>query len=259
MEVPDRDPFSQEGFCHPQDISQGEEGRDQLVHHLWMGLGNGVQQSLELLAADELVAVLADDFRDMGGYDRGVVHHRIAEELGPVPYILLDPDGGEPESRLGGLDTRDLSLCRAGIHGQKVAPHELAPCDLDPFEQDRVFVRLELEVVADVDRRNDEAHIRGELPPDGLDTTKQLAVLLGVDQRYETIAYLEFQDIDGQQGLDALILRGRFFGAPFLLLVQGGARLVPKRDEGDDAGDGGQEEEREAREPRHQPEEDEHG
>ena len=40
-----------------------------------------------------------------------------------------------------------------------------ARCDLDALQEDGVLAGLELQVVADVDRRDDEAHLLRELPP----------------------------------------------------------------------------------------------
>ena len=57
----------------------------------------------------------------------------------------------------------------------------------DSFDLDRIDVRIELHIVTNSDRRNDEAQFEGHLPPDHRDAVEQIASMLCVDERMKPI------------------------------------------------------------------------
>jgi hypothetical protein len=87
------------------------------------------------------------------------------------------------------------------------ADHHLGPCDLEPVDFRHVRRGLELQVVADADRRNDDPDLAGGMPPDHRDALEQVAALTDVDERDQAEADLQFHRIVREQRDDRF---GRF-------------------------------------------------
>src|SRR5882724_11004656 len=139
-----------------------------------MRLGERVEQALHLLAAEELVGMAADDLREMGDDDRRRIDDRVAGELRLLAISRRDPQRVESERRLLRRDPPERDIGTPGIDGEGVPHADLGARDLDALQEDRVLAGPELEVVADVDRRDDEAHLLRELPPEAADALREL-------------------------------------------------------------------------------------
>ena len=104
----------------------------------------------------------------------------------------------------------------AGIHGQVVVHENFRAGHFVALDEQRILAGLELQVVAQVQRRDDDAGIQRELPPDGTDAGKEVPVLVLVDQGDKPVSDFQLKGIQGQERRDFL---GRVKGA--LALARG--------------------------------------
>src|SRR5262249_39621420 len=138
------------------------------------------------------------------------------------------------------------------------ADAELARRDVDALQHDRVRVRAELEVVADVDGWDDEAHLLRELPAQRPDALDEIAAALrdvaggAVDERYELEPDLDLHHVEGEEALGA-IARGADAGAVrgAVLGIRRPGRLEPA-DGREAARRAGERDEGQERQPRHE-------
>ena len=68
----------------------------------------GIEEVLELLAAQELFALLLEDLIEVGDDHRGGLHDGVACELCAGLVAVPDPEGREAEGRVDGVDAVDL-------------------------------------------------------------------------------------------------------------------------------------------------------
>ena len=94
----------------------------------------------------------------------------------------------------------------------------LPAANLHAAQAEQVLARLEAQIVADVHRGHQEAHLRGEVAAQGAHPAEQLAALFFVHQGNKLEAYLQGQLLQAQQlgQIGALRLAG------LLLLAQSG-------------------------------------
>jgi hypothetical protein len=155
-----------------------------------------VEQGLGLLAAEQLGGVVEDDVVEVGGHHGAGIHHGVAERVRLLAHRGVDPYRGQTKGGVGGLAPGERPRHAARVDGEELAGIGLAAADLDALEREPVAVGLELEVVADVHRRGQEADFLGELLAQPADALEQLAVLALVDHRDEAVADLEPEHID---------------------------------------------------------------
>ena len=99
------------------------------------------------------------------------------------------------------------------------------------LDKQGILAGLELQVVAQVQRGNNHAHIQRKLPANGADAGQQVAALFLVHQGDEAVAHFKLQRIEGQQGLHFFwrISRARsavLFALFFGLGLVGGFRIL---------------------------------
>ena len=114
----------------------------------------------------------------------------------------------------------------ARVDREHVADARLGARDLDALEQHRVVARLELQVVADVHRRDGDAELLPELRAQRADALDQLAALLAVDQRHQLVADLELEHVERRRQRRA---RRRVAGLARLGRVPGRAARLLRR------------------------------
>ena len=189
------DVFSHQVLQHLLHRAQGQGGGDQVVH----GLGRGfVQQALHFLAPQEVGQMAAENFGQVGGDDRGRIHHGVARHLRAFALRFGYPQGGQIEGRFAGVDAFDAIGHVAGVHSQIVIDQNFGAGHLVALDQQRILAGPQLQVVAQVQGRNDHPHVQGELPPDGADAGQQVAVLLLVHQGNKPVPHFQLQGIQGQ-------------------------------------------------------------
>ena len=201
-------------------LLQGAEGQDaghQLFHDLGRALRQIVEQGLDFLTAQEFMQILLEDLCQVRGDDRGRVHHRVAGHDRLVLLGVGDPQGRQVEGRFQGFDALDGMAGIARIHGQKMVDHDFRRGHPVALDLDHIFAGFELQVVAQVQGRHDDAHVECELAADGTDAGQQVAVLFFVHQRDEAVTHLQLHDVERQKSLH-FFRAVRYRGAAFFLL-----------------------------------------
>ena len=140
--------------------------------------------------------MLFDYFTDMGCHHRDAINHCIAGYLCPLLFILGDPDGRQVKSWLPGGQAINGFRDQSRVHSHVIAGHHFGGGDVDSLETYGVLVGIELQIILNVNWRNNEAAGQSKLFADRLDARKEFAVLRCVDKRDEPIANLEFDQID---------------------------------------------------------------
>src|SRR5579884_3503680 len=206
LQVANRDALAEQVLQHLLHAAERELLGDQLLDDLRTSLGHLVEELLHFLAAEQLVRVPADHLGEVRDDHGGRVDHGVAGELRALALGGRDPEGVEPEGRLACRDPGHGRGHRAGVDGEERPRAHLAAGDLVALEEDQVGVRLEVEVVADVDGRHDEAHLERELAAQRLDALDEVARPAPpcVDERHELEAHLELHHVEGEQRLGPL-------------------------------------------------------
>ena len=135
------------------------------------------------------------------------IHDGVARGLGGFAFHVGDPGCGQLEHRLDGGDALEGDFAVGRVHGQPAARHELALANGLAFEQEPILVRPQLEIVAKADRRNQHAHVLGEIAANARDPFEQVPALVGIGERDKTIAQLNLEGVEREQVLQLI---GRF-------------------------------------------------
>ncbi len=117
---------------------------------------------------------------EMGGDDGAGIHHRIAEGLGMLLGAGLDP--GRLQTK-GGVLTGDAlqgAVGLPGIDGHLAVGVDLRLAHNHPLEGDAVVIGAQIEVVANMHRRHQEAQLLGHFLAHPLDARHQLPPLIGI-------------------------------------------------------------------------------
>jgi len=210
-QIPDRNPFPEKPL---EDFLQDADGNHlghQLFHELRMGRGEVVEQRLNFLPSQNLVRVGLHDLREVGRDHGCRIDHHVALGLRHLLVPFGNPYGRKTEGRFFRLDPLELSRPVVGGDGQGVPRHEFAPGEFDALHEDRVFVGLQVQVVPDVDGRDDEPHFESDLFPERLDSLEKFASLSRVDQRDEAVADFDPQQVQRREEVRRL-RRGRRSG-----------------------------------------------
>ena len=136
---------------------------------------------------------------------------------------LGDPPCGEAEGGLGGFGGRRWgrwrrrSPWRGIVRGKRCRWRGVAA------ELDDVGVGVELHVVADADRGDDDAEFDGDLAADEADAVEEVAALGGIDELDKVVADFQFHGVDVEEGFDFF---GFFLGGGAFSCRDGGALAV---------------------------------
>ena len=121
-----------------------------------------------------------------------------------------DPASRQPENGVNRLAPIDYAFDITRIDRHQLLGLQLAAGDWIALDANLIFVRTELCAVTDPDGRRDKTHIHRRHLANLHDSLNQIAALIGVDQRYQLIAHLDFEQIDTQIILRSLLGDGRF-------------------------------------------------
>src|SRR5690606_5673083 len=147
-----------------------------------------VEQLLYLRATQQLSAVAMHYVVQMGGNDSTGIHHGVAGNLRLFAQGNVDPYSRKAEGRVGGWRARQFHGDTTWVNGQPLPWCGRAPPHLHTRKQDAVFVRLKLEVVADMHNRRKETDILREFLAQAADAVQQFTILGVVHQRYEAVS-----------------------------------------------------------------------
>ncbi len=154
-----------------------------------------IEHALNFLAAEQFGGVRLDQVGELRRHHRAGIHHGVPEQLRLLAVFCADPGGGQAKTWVGGGHAGDRSQDFAGIDREKLANLRLACTHFHALEQDAVAVGFQLQVVANVHRRNQKADLAGELFAQRADAFEQFAVLIAVDHRNQAIAHFQCQNI----------------------------------------------------------------
>ena len=132
-----------------------------------------------------------------------------------------NPDRREAEGRLGGRDAGQLTHGVARVHGHMVPRHHATARNFRATDAHDVLVRVQADVVADADRRDDHAELGGDLAADRADAGEQRAAGLLVDERHQAEADRELERVERER-----VERGVARGRQLRLVGRGGGRAA---------------------------------
>ncbi len=135
-------------------------GRSSLTSAGWVCL-HVVDEGLDVLAAEQVVGDVLEGLGEVGDQHRRGIDDREAVDLRSFSLFasaIHVASRLKTGSRVGTPRKPDVAV--GDIHGQPAAGHDLAVGDGLAAEQEPVVVGLELQVVADGDRRNDRCRVR---------------------------------------------------------------------------------------------------
>ena len=213
-DVADVQAFVQQVLQHLLHGRDGQQLRANVFDQLRCFLGQMIEQLLHFQTAEKLGAMGVNQLIDVRGDDRAAIDNGIALGLRAIAHIGGDPHGRQAEGRVHGGGARQLRaqafampVLTARVDGQELALLHFAVANLHALERDAVRRRTQLQVVANVHNRCQEAHVLREFLADALDAAQQLAVLALVDQRDQAVADLQTQHVDPRHVVPARFRR----------------------------------------------------
>ncbi len=117
-QLPHRDFLDQQVLQHAHHHRQRQRLRGEVFDHLRRGLGQGRQQLLDLLVAEQFGGMLADQVRQVGGDHGRRVDHGVAHRFGIGALVRLDPGGVQAECRVLAGDAVELAERTARVQRQ---------------------------------------------------------------------------------------------------------------------------------------------
>src|SRR6185437_13327678 len=129
--------------------------------------------------------------------DGARIHHGVAERLRMIAARRIDPYRLHAESGIAGRDALQRTENAARVDRELLVGIDDALADGHAAQVDAIDVGREVEVVADMDRRDQEAELLRELAPHPAHPAEEVAALTLVDQRDEPVADLETDEVDG--------------------------------------------------------------
>ncbi len=137
-----------------------------------------------------------DQVVQVGSHHGAGIDHGVAINLGLLPQVVVDPDGGQAKGWVGGGGAGQRGADLAGVDGHPLTRHGFTLTDLHALEPDHVGLRLDLQVVPDVHHRHQKADVLGKFFADAFDPAQQFTVLGAVHQRDQPVADLQTQRVN---------------------------------------------------------------
>ncbi len=175
-----------------------------------MALRQPVEQTLDLLAAQQFVGMLLDHFRQMRGQHRSLIDYGVAGSQRLILQRGRNPQRGHAEGRLFGRSARQRARRALGTDGHQMVLVHLPAGHLDSAQRDDILARLEAHVVGDVHGRHDEAQLLGQILPQRLHPGQQLPALILVDQGHQAVAHFQAEFVQLQQIFDRVFFLALF-------------------------------------------------
>ena len=193
------------------DTERQSTGR-QVFDELRRGFREAIEQVLHFLVTEQLIGMTLQELAQVRGDDRRRIDDREAERLRVLFPGRLDPVRVEAERGVLRAHADDMRGHTAGIDREIAVDLNLPFADRHAEDRDAIAVRLQLEVVADVHRLNEEPELLRQLAAHGLDAREQGPGLVAVDERDQAIADLETDEVDRADVFPAeLAVGGRRF------------------------------------------------
>ena len=127
------------------------------------------------------------------------IHNRIAGGDGLLFERRRNPDGGHAECRLPRLLAGQRTPARIAGNRQHLRSLRLPAADLDAAQRNKYSRGSQAQIVGDVHRGHQKAHLRGEMAAQRAHPVQQLPALLLIHQRNQLETNLERQIFEAQQ------------------------------------------------------------
>src|SRR5690606_15865547 len=118
LQVANRDVLPQQVAKHLVQLMNLQDVGNEFVDQFGGGFTQVLEQVMHLLAAEQFVRVLPNDFHQVSDENGTGFDDAVSEHLGPFPLAEFDPLGGAAERRFGGRHARDLAGGSTGIDRQ---------------------------------------------------------------------------------------------------------------------------------------------
>src|SRR5687768_9381789 len=146
---------------------------------------------------------------------RGRVDYRVTCEFGILPLGVGNPGGRKLKDWLGSRDPFQNRLRIAGIHRQPITSHDRTLGNGRTLDEKTIFIRLHLQVIAQTNGWNDNAHPLSKIPTDASDSIQEIAAFALVSEVDQAVAEFDLEWIHLEQRLEFL---GLIFLGCFRLL-----------------------------------------
>jgi len=138
-------------------------------HHLRILDRHPVQQLLGVLPGEKFVRVTADQFRQMRPQHADGIHHGEAVTARPLRLVGGQPPARHSECRIASLLASRRRFGLSHRNSQIAAGWQFVVGDRRTLERNRIFVRLQRDVVHQADGPEQKPHVAGQLAPDAGD------------------------------------------------------------------------------------------
>ena len=198
-QVADGDALGQQVLQNTLHLADVELRRHQFIHQRRVRQFEVVQQHLNVLPAENFVAAPADGLAQVGDQDGRGIHHREAAHLGRFALGVPNPGCGQLKDRLDGRHAFEHGLALGGVHRQPMTRTEFALGHQIALEQEAVFVRTQLQVVPQTNRRNNDAHLLREIAAHAGNAFEQITAMPLVRQGDQPVTELDLERVQVQQ------------------------------------------------------------
>ena len=229
--------------------------RHQPFDQLALMFANHVEQLLYLVMTQQQSRMIGQDLAQMGSHHGRGIHHRIPQRLCLRDHLLGNPDCFQSEGGIPGRYPLDLAEHLPRIDGHLLIMVDIGLAGTDPHQGDAVLVWRQIQVVANVDGRDQKAQLLREFLAHPFDPVEQFATLIAIYQRDQLITHFQPDDVHRHHIVPAqLFLLMRLLSCSRQQLALGCRQfLAAQQPPGAGGGESPQTQEGEMRHPRHQP------
>ena len=174
------------------------------MHQFWDGFLHQFREArlevfnqfVRFLPAQQLMGMLRDQLVEVGGDRHRRLDDGIARSHRRRSPVARDPGRRHAIGRVSHRDAFDRLVCARRVDRQQPVRQHLPACHFGAIQQEAVDLGRQLQVVADVHRRDQETDLTDEFLADRADALDQVAVVAGVDQRDQSVGQFQAQRLD---------------------------------------------------------------
>ena len=262
-EIFDRDAFAQKVLQHALDDADIHEIGNEFAHERGVRFLHVIHERLHVLPSEDEVRRAFDGFGKMRDQHRARIDDGVAVNLRRALFLLADPRRIDAKNRLDRGDAFQRHRAVRHVHREPAIRDDFAAREFLATQEEAIFLRLEFQIVADRDGRNDDADFAGKSFSHTGHAIEQIATVLFLREMEKSGAEFDREGIDFDELLKFILRLCHWLRAPFSTCDgglrriglgrerRGGARF-PQRPRGK-SGRSGEQPERNERHPRHDP------
>ncbi|MNI44320.1 hypothetical protein D3C73_986920 [compost metagenome] len=195
-DIAHRHMFGKQRLQHFEQLRQRDHARHQLFCQFRRAFGQQLHKLLHFFVADQLTGVLVQNLVQVGRDHGAGVDHGVTERLCLGALADFDPYRLEAESRIFGVDTVERAVDLAWVDRQFAVRVDLGFGEDHAHQGQAIGAWRQIEVVADVHGRHQEAQILRELLAHALDPRQQLPALVAIHQWNQAITDFQTNHVD---------------------------------------------------------------